>query len=166
MYVRLTFTYFSDLVYFFLIPHDWCADFVSRIVLRSKGTETDKLLPGAVGTQAPYTWSWEKCGMKTDQRKRSLRTVDHWSHIPAKRLDFTKNPRKRKLLPVLVQSNVLPYTAWRRRSTKSSTSPWESSRRGPNIIFALQKVKHTSQPKKLIFSFSAFHFCFFSWKWY
>ena len=148
------------LMYVYIFDTTWCVDFVSRIVLRSKGTETaHKLLPGANGTPAPYTWWWGRCGMKTDQRKRSLRTVDHWSHIPTKRLDFMKQRKEEEIATLcLVQSNVLSFTAWHRRFTESSTSRWQSSRRGPNTIFALQKVKHKLQIKKLIFSFSFWDF--------
>lgn len=96
--VRIVFDVCQTYIYIFSIFIDttWCVDFVSRIVLGSKGTETDKLLPGANGTPAPYTWWWGRCGMKTDQRKRSWRTVD-WSHIPAKRLNFTKQSKEEEV---------------------------------------------------------------------
>ena len=59
-----------------------------------------------------------------------------------------------------MQSNVLPYTAWRRRSTKSSTSPWESSRRGGQIYSILCSPKREAHIADTEAYFQFFSFSF------
>lgn len=139
MYVRLTFTY---LVYLFYTT--WCVDFLSRIVQDPKELRQTSFCQVQMVHRHPTPDGEEDVGWEQTREREDWGPLTTEAISQQRDWISRKNPRKRKLLPYLcfVQSNVLPYTGWHRRSAKSSTSPWESSRRGAKytVIFALQKV--------------------------
>lgn len=110
--------------------------------------------------------------MWDENRPEKEKLEDRWplKPYPSKDTGFHETIQGRgNCYLCFVQSNVLPYAAWHRRSAKSSTSPWKSSRRGGQIYSTLcspKSVTLIADKGGAYFQFFSFSFlgCF-SGKW-